>query len=64
MSIGSKKLLSMDAQIVRGVQKAESHLVTDDESSAKWDELAAEHESLKSKHPGIGFAIPNDPDLL
>ncbi len=63
MSSGSKKLLSMDAQIARGVRKSDSHLVTDTETSRKWDELASEHEALKAAYPGIGFAIPNDPDI-
>ncbi len=63
MSIGSKTLLSMDAAVVRGVRKSDSHLVTDAETSRKWDELVAEHEALKAEHPGVGFAIPNAPDL-
>jgi len=63
MSIGSKKLLSMDAQIALGVRKSDSHLVTDTETSRKWDELAASHEAMKARYPGIGFAIPNDPNI-
>lgn len=64
MTIGSTKLLSMYAAIVRGVRKADSHLVTDEESSSKWDELEASNAELKAKHPGAEFAVPNDPDIL
>lgn len=60
---GSKKILSMVAQITRGVKKADSHLVTDAETSREWDELAASHETLMAKHPGARVEIPNDPDL-
>ncbi len=63
MTIGSRKLLSMDAQIARGVRKSDSHLVTDAETSRKWDELVAGHDAMKVQHPDVGFAIPNDPDL-
>lgn len=60
---GSKKMLSMVAQITRGVKKSDSHLVTDAKSSREWDELAADHADLMAKHPGARVEIPNDPDL-
>lgn len=61
MTIGSTKLLSMNAAIVRGVKKADSHLVTDDESSAMWDKLETSIAATKKAHPGAIIDIPNDP---
>lgn len=63
MSIGSTKILSMNAAIARGAKKADSHLVTDDETSAMWDKLEAEHKKLLAAHPGKFIDIPNDPDI-
>lgn len=62
--IGTKKLSSMLAQIARGVKKADSHLVTDAETSRRWDELAAEHKELMAKNPRGRLEIPNDPDVF
>lgn len=64
MTIGSKQHSSMLAAIARGVKKADSHLVTDAETSKAWDELAAEHKDLMAKHPGAHLEIPNDPDIF
>lgn len=61
MTIGSTKILSMNAAIVRGVKKSESHLVTDDESSAMWDKLATSIAATKQANPGAVIDIPNDP---
>ena len=61
MTIGSTKMLSMTAAIVRGVKKTDSHLVTDAESSALWDKLDADVKATKVKHPGAAIDIPNDP---
>lgn len=61
MTIGSTKLLSMAAAIGNGITKADSHLVTDAESSALWDKLAADLEATKAKHPGATIDLPNDP---
>lgn len=60
---GSKKILSMVAQIARGVKKSDSHLVTDAETSREWDQLATSHKDLMAKHPGAEVEIPNDPDF-
>lgn len=62
--IGTKKLSSMLAQIARGVKKTDSHLVTDDETSRAWDELAADHKKLMTRHPRGRLEIPNDPDVF
>lgn len=61
MTIDSRKLFSMTAQIGRGVQKSESHLVTDEESSRAWDKIAGEVEQIKAS--GHGVEIPHDPEL-
>lgn len=61
MTVGSTKTLSMAAQIGCGVRKEDSHLVTDAETSALWDKLAAEHAQLKRDHPGQEIYVPNDP---
>lgn len=63
MTIGSKTILSMVAQITRGTQKADSHLVTDEETSREWDRLAASHKKLMKEFPAGHVEIPNDPDL-
>lgn len=62
--IGTKKLSSMLAQIARGVSKADSHLVTDDESSRAWDEVAADHKRTMARYPKGRLEIPNDPDVF
>lgn len=64
MTIGTKKLSSMLAQIARGVKKSDSHLVTDPESSTAWDSLAEDHKKLMDKHPKGHLKIPNDPDVF
>lgn len=64
MTVGSKKLSSMLAQIARGVNKADSHLVTDAETSREWDALAADHKKLMDKNPKGRLEIPNDPDVF
>lgn len=64
MTVGIKKLSSMLAQIARGVKKADSHLVTDAESSREWDSLAADHKELMTKNPRGHLEIPNDPDIF
>lgn len=61
MTIGSTKVLSMTAAIVRGVKKGDSHLVTNDESSAMWDKLAKDVLRTKVANPGAAIDIPNDP---
>jgi hypothetical protein len=60
---GSKKILSMVAQIARGVRKSDSHLVTNAETSREWDQLATSHDNLMTEHPGAEIEIPNDPDF-
>lgn len=62
MTVGSKKLLSMLAQIGRGVRKTDSHLVTDEETSRAWDDLAKSRDKTLTRHPGVGIDIPHDPD--
>lgn len=61
MTLGSRKLFSMVAQIGRGVRKSDSHLVTDDESSRTWDKIAGEVEQIKQS--GQGVEIPHDPEI-
>lgn len=60
MTIESRKLFSMAAQIGRGMRKSDSHLVTDAESSETWDKIAAEHAA--GKKAGLGMEIPFDPE--
>lgn len=61
MTIGSTQMLSMAAAIGIGIKKTDSHLVTDAESSALWDKLAADLEATKAKHPGATIELPSDP---
>lgn len=63
MTIGSTKVLSMTAAITRGVKKGDSHLVTDDESSAMWDKLVTSVAATKTANPGAAIDIPNDPPV-
>ena len=51
---------SMYAQIVNGVPKEQSHLVTDAESEQMWDTISGEVEQMKADNPDIVFSIPNE----
>lgn len=59
----ARELASMAAAIARGTPKSETHLVTDDESSAAWDRLEAEHRQLLRQNPNARVEIPSDPDI-
>lgn len=61
MTMESRKLFSMAAQVARGMRKSDSHLVTDAESSKTWDEIAASQE--ETKKAGYGIEIPHDPEF-
>ena len=63
MTIGTRKLASMQAQIGNGIRKQDSHLVTDTESSAAWDRLAAQLANIKRSNPSAVIDVVNDPDL-
>lgn len=56
----SDDLSSMYGQIVRGVTKEDSRFVTDDESSALWDTIAAEVEAMRAENPQVVFDVPNE----
>ena len=53
----------MAAAIGRGARKQDSHLVTNDEESRMWDDIAADHARILREHPGARIDIPNDPDI-
>ncbi len=46
----------MSAQILNGISKNESTLVTDEESSAAWDELVAYFDA----NPGVEWDVPSE----
>lgn len=56
----SDDLSRMYAQITRGVPKEESRFVTDDETSALWDQIASEVDQIRKDHPKAQFAVPNE----
>lgn len=56
----SGELASMYAQIVRGMAKEDSRFVTDEESSALWDKIAASVEEATRTIPNVQFWIPNE----
>lgn len=64
MTIESRTLFSIQAAILNGIRKEDSHLVTDAESSRAWDKLAAEIAQLRRDHPDKVIAVPNDIDSL
>jgi hypothetical protein len=56
----TKHVASMYAQIVNGLDKENSQHVTDEESSAMWDKIAAEVTEMRAENPNIQFSIPNE----
>lgn len=56
----SDKLASMTASIANGVPKENSRFVVDEESSKKWDTLAAEIAQIRKDHPGADIGIPHE----
>lgn len=53
-------LSSMYAQIVNGVAKEDSRFVTDERSSALWDQIAGEVAEAITKNPNVVFSIPTE----
>jgi hypothetical protein len=60
MMMDSDRLASITASIVRGVQKADCHWVTDAESSKTWDEVQASVEDARRRFPEAVIDIPNE----
>jgi hypothetical protein len=58
--VDSEALASMYNQIVLGVPKEQSRFVTDEKSSATWDQIAAEVEQMKAENPAVWFDVPNE----
>jgi hypothetical protein len=58
--VDSDELASMYAQIVNGVPKEQSRFVTDEESSAAWEQIAAEVEQMRADNPNVIFDVPNE----
>lgn len=54
----SDEMNSMYAQIVNGGAKTESRFVTDDESSALWDQIEGEVNALRAD--GVEFEVPHE----
>lgn len=54
----SDVMSSVYAQIVNGTAKTDSRFVTDDESSALWDQIAGEVEALRAD--GVHFEVPHE----
>lgn len=52
----AEDLARMSAQIQSGISKDDSTLVTDQESSAAWDELVAYFDA----NPGIAWDVPSE----
>lgn len=60
MSLTTRRVASMYAQIVNGLDKEKSQHVTDEESSKMWDTIASEVAEMREANPDVVFSIPNE----